>query len=275
MNSFPPRIGVAAWRINVDGLAAFPCAASAGMAFVEIDFGGPHRGPDLGEQGVLDAHKNEARQCGLTIEALAINQLNDIGLTAPPETESGARIRDILTRAIQAARYLEAARIIVPGFRKSIIKDEGDFVTTAGNLSFAASLAGNEGIGVSYETNLPPCKMLELVHMIGKQNVTIQFDTGNPALANRSAAEMWPELRGVAAPHVHVKDIAGGDAEDVCLGGGRANLPAAFLAFARHGWPEGFVLEGDYRQDADARIRRDLIQLHRMIGDAAAAMQGS
>jgi 2-epi-5-epi-valiolone 7-phosphate 2-epimerase len=245
------------------------------MTFVEIDFGGPHRGPDLGKQRVLDAHKKGARQCGLTIEALAINQLNDIGLTARPETESGALVRNILTRAIHAARYLEATRIIVPGFRRSIIKDEKDFIATADNLSYAASLASNEGIAVSYEANLKPEKTLELIHIIGKLNVTIQFDTGNPALDNRNAGEMWSQLLNVAAPNVHVKDIPWGNAQDVCLGEGRANLNAVFLAFAKHGWPRGFVLEGDYRQDADARINRDLTYLHRMIGDAAAALQGS
>src|SRR5439155_18183203 len=206
----------------------------------------------------LDAHKRQARLCGLTIEALAINRLNDIGMTAPPKTERGARVRDILVRAVNTARRLEVTRVIVPGFRMSTIENECDFVSTASNLSFVANMAASEGIHVSYEANLSADATLALVRAAGGLNLTILFDTGNPALANRDAAKLWRELRSVSAPSIHVKDIPTDSSEDVGLADGRANLNATFHAFACHGWPKGFVLEGDSK--ALSRIERDLAQ---------------
>src|SRR5207247_5751126 len=101
--------------------------------------------------------------------------------------------------------------------------------------------------------------------------LTILFDTGNPALANRDAAKLWAELRSVSAPTIHVKDIPIDNSGDVNLGDGRANLNATFHAFECHGWPKGFVLEGDYCANALSRIERDLAQLKRLIENTLAA----
>jgi sugar phosphate isomerase/epimerase len=252
-----PSLGLALWRVGGQGVSAMEIAAAAGIARVQIDLGGPGRGPFLGDDAALDAHRTAALRLGLTISAVAVNRLNDIGLTAHAGSEAAALAGRCVAQAAKAARRLGARYLIVPGFRESEVRTLEDFARTVDFLRFGVDLAAPD-LGIAYETGLDADLALKILRAADLPGLTLQFDTANPSLCGHCAASMWPALMAAAAPEVHVKDWPTRPGEDVQLGDGQAALKRTFAAFASHGWPSALILEGDYVNNAATRIRCDL-----------------
>jgi hypothetical protein len=263
---FRPQIGVALWKVGDRGLAGFETAAAAGLDHVHIDLGGPNRGPDLTDIGVLAAFDTASRRFALPITALAVNRLNDLGLTAPNGSKEALEVRRSILHAIRVADCLRMPRIIIPGFRQSLVRTPEDVAKTAEVLRFALGPAQAAGITLAYESGLDAERTLQILQAVGQSGICVQFDTGNPAIYGHSAASNWARLADVASPDVHLKDALGVSVEaDVPLGDGVAELEFTFAAFARQLRPKSFTLEGDYSDDSGRRIRRDLARLNILI----------
>ncbi|MER8440593.1 TIM barrel protein [Mesorhizobium sp. M1393] len=260
------QIGVALWKVGDRGLAGFETAAAAGLDHVHIDLGGPNRGPDLADIGVLAAFGTASRRFGLPITALAVNRLNDLGLTAPKGSEEASEVRRSILHAIRVADCLQVHRIIIPGFRQSLVRTPEDMAKTAEVLRFALGPAQAAGITLAYESGLDSERTLQLLQAVGQPGICVQFDTGNPAIYGHSAASNWARLADVASPDVHLKDALGVSVEgDLPLGDGVAELELTFTAFAHQPRPTSFTLEGDYSDDSGPRISRDLARLKILI----------
>ena len=262
-----PRIGVALWKVGDWDLSGFEAAAEVGLDHVQIDLGGPNRGPDLTNAKVLAAVTDASRLFTMPIVGLTINRLNDLGLTSPEGSQEASEVRQSILCAIKVASELRVPQIVIPGFRRSIIQSSEDMKRTAEVLRFAIDLAQIKGIDLAYESQLDADGTLQILQMVGRQNLSIQFDIGNPAMHGQSAATMWPRLAAFAASDVHVKDVSSESlaGEDVPLGKGQAALEVTFEAFAHYVWPESFTLEGNYKNDSVYRIRRDLAYLKTLI----------
>lgn len=266
-SSYRPQIGVALWKVGDRGLTGFETAAAAGLDHVHVDLGGPNRGPDLTDVGVLGAFDTTSRRFALPITALAVNRLNDLGLTAPRGSEEALEVRRSIRHAIRVADRLQVSRIIIPGFRQSLVRTPEDVARTAEVLRFALGPAQAAGIALAYESALDSETTLQLLQAVGQPGICVQFDTGNPANYGHSAASIWARLADVASPDVHIKDALGRSLErDVPLGEGVAELELTFTAFARQPRPTSFTLEGDYSDDSGPRISRDLARLKILIG---------
>ncbi|WP_244439854.1 sugar phosphate isomerase/epimerase family protein [Mesorhizobium metallidurans] len=266
-SSYRPQIGVALWKVADRGLAGFETAATAGLDHVHVDLGGPNRGPDLTDVEVLAAFDATSRRFALPITALAVNRLNDLGLTAPRGSEEALEARRSISHAIRVADRLRVPRIIIPGFRRSLVRRPEDVARTAEVLRFALGPAQAAGITLAYESGLDSERTLQILQAVGQPGICLQFDTGNPAIYGHSAASIWARLADVASPDVHLKDALGVSVDgDVPLGDGVAELELTFIAFARQPGPTSFTLEGDYREDSGSRIGRDLARLKILIG---------
>ncbi|MER8581105.1 sugar phosphate isomerase/epimerase [Mesorhizobium sp. M1423] len=265
-SAYRSQIGVALWKVGDRGLAGFGTAAAAGLDHVQVDLGGPNRGPDLTDVAVLAAFNTTSRRFALPINALAINRLNDLGLTSPKGSEEALEVRRSILQAIRVAGRLRVPKIIIPGFRQSLVRTPQDAATTAEVLRFAAGPARAAGISLAYESGLDAEGTLQILQAVGQPGVSVQFDTGNPAIYGHCAASLWARLADVAAPDVHIKDAVGVSVEkSVPPGDGVAELELTFAAFARQRRPRSFTLEGDYSVEPEFRIRRDLARLKTLI----------
>lgn len=265
-STYRPQIGVALWKVGDRGLEGFGTAAAVGLDHVHVDLGGPNRGPDLTDVAVLAAFNTTSRHFALPITALAINRLNDLGLTSPEGSEQALEVRRSILHAIEVAGHLRVPTIIIPGFHQSLVRTPGDAATTAEVLRFALGRAQAAGIGLAYESGLDSEATLQILQAVGQPGMSVQFDTGNPAICGHCAASMWPRLADVASPDVHIKDAVGVSVErNIALGDGVAELELTFAAFARQQRPTSFTLEGDYSVEPEFRIRRDLARLKTLI----------
>ncbi|MBZ9737141.1 sugar phosphate isomerase/epimerase [Mesorhizobium sp. CA18] len=256
---YRPQIGVALWKVGDRGLAGFATAAAAGLDYVHVDLGGPNRGPDLTDVPVLENFATASRRFALPITALAVNRLNDLGLTARKGSKEALEVRRSILHAIGVADCLRVPRIIIPGFRQSLIRTPEDMARTAEVLRFALGPARAAGITLAYESALNFERTLQIFQAVGQPGICIQFDTGNPAIYGHAAAPIWARLADVVSLDVHLKDASVHG--DVPLGDGVAELELTFAAFSRQARPTSFTLEGDYSDDAGVRIRRDLARL--------------
>ncbi|RUV72944.1 MAG: sugar phosphate isomerase/epimerase [Mesorhizobium sp.] len=259
---YRPQIGIALWKVGNLGLAGFETAAAAGLDHVHVDLGGPNRGPDLTDVEVLTAFDTISRRLAIPITALAVNRLNDLGLTAPKGSEEALEVRRSILQAIGVADCLRVPSIIIPGFRQSLVRTSEDVARTVEVLRFALGPAQAAGITLAYESGLDSERTLQLLQAVGQSGICVQFDTGNPAIYGHAAASVWARLAHVASLDVHLKDAFEGY---VPLGDGIAELELTFVAFARLPRPTSFTLEGDYSIDSGARIRRDLARLKTLI----------
>lgn len=265
-SSYRPKIGVALWKVGDRGLTGFETAAAAGLDHVHVDLGGPNRGPDLTDIGVLAAFDTISHRFALPITALAANRLNDLGLTAPKGSEEALEVRRSILHAIRVADHLRVPTIIIPGFRQSLVRTPEDMARTAEVLRFALGPAQAVGVTLAYESGLDAERTLQILQAVGQPGICVQFDTGNPAIYGHSAASNWARLADVASPDVHLKDALGVSVEaDVPLGDGVAELELTFAAFAHQPRPTSFTLEGDYSDDSGPRISRDLARLNILI----------
>ncbi|RWP48226.1 sugar phosphate isomerase/epimerase [Mesorhizobium sp.] len=262
---YRPQIGVALWKVGDRGLTGFETAAAAGLDHVHIDLGGPNRGPDLTDIGILAAFDTTSRRFALPITALAVNRLNDLGLTAPKGSQEALEVRRSILHAIRVADRLRVPRIIIPGFRQSLVRTSRDMARTAEVLRFALGPAQAAGITLAYESGLDSERTLQILQAVGQPGICVQFDTGNPAIYGHSAASNWARLADVASPDVHLKDALSVEGY-VPLGDGVAELELTFIAFAHQPRPTSFTLEGDYSDDPGPRISRDLARLNILIG---------
>jgi sugar phosphate isomerase/epimerase len=265
-NTYRPQIGVALWKVGDRGLAGFETAAAVGLDHVQVDLGGPNRGPDLTDVAVVAAFNATSRRFALPITALTINRLNDLGLTSPKGSEEALEVRRCILQAVRVAGLLRVPRIIIPGFRQSLVRTPQDAATTAEVLRFALGPAQAAGISLAYECGLDAEGTLQILHAVGQPGVSVQFDAGNPAIYGHCAASLWARLANVAELDVHLKDAGGVSVEtSVPLGDGVAELELTFAAFARQQRPRSFTLEGDYSIEPEFRIRRDLARLKTLI----------
>jgi sugar phosphate isomerase/epimerase len=248
------------------GPSGFEAAAAAGLDCVQIDLGGPNRGPDLLDASALAAVIGASRRFALPISALAVNRLNDLGLTAPKGTSEASQSRHIILAAIDLADRLRIPWIVIPGFRRSLIRSHDDLARMAEVLRFVLDAVQGRAIALAYESALDADGTLGVLQAVGRQGVYVQFDTGNPALHGHCAATIWPRVAHVAAPDVHIKDTPNGTIDEyVPLGEGAAAVRHTFATFARDPRPAAFTLEGNYHADPDSRLRRDLARLDMLI----------
>ncbi len=228
-------VAVAQWRIAPEHRDAVAGALAAGTRRVQLDVGGPGRGPTLD-----DAVLTELRRRGAVVDALAVNRANDLGLHR--EGRPSSECLDLLLATIGLARRHGVPAVHVPSFRASAIIDAASFTATAQVLARCADEGGPDLL-VLTESTLGADDAVALVSSAGAPTVRVVADTGNLVDAGHDPATFVATCRdhGVLAPAIHVKVPAGVEPGDV------ATRTRTILAQV-----DGHVLlENDYRGRAD------------------------
>ncbi|MCA1195966.1 sugar phosphate isomerase/epimerase [Saccharopolyspora sp. 6V] len=239
-----PLIGLTGWRVDADGADVLTLAAELGADGVQLDLGGPGRGAPLDEPGRIRRIRETSAATGVRVLGVAVNLMNDIGLTS---ADPGV-VRRTVTRALDAARELEAPLVFVPSFRRSAITGPASLSATAEVLRWASAEAAARGLLLANENVLDVPAAERLLDQVGAESFRLLLDTANPHQAGVDVAALVAALGDRFADQIHVKD--GGDTES-----------ALAAVRARGGHVRALVLENDHRDGDRERLRVDLARL--------------
>ncbi|TDD48045.1 epimerase [Kribbella antibiotica] len=218
------------WRISTDRAAAAKFAVAEGADELHLDFGGAHRGPLLSD--AVQVREAVAIAKDIPIPVLAVNHLNDIGLTSP---EAGA----LLEQALDCARALAVAVLHIPGFRRSLPTSAAVLAGTAQVLRGLCE----QGLTVAYESPLGATESLALARAVDHPALCLVLDSGNLREAGEDPLEFAASVgeAGMLLPDLHIKDPGFDDLPDLLRTPGLRSV----------------LVENDYHT-APARLRTDI-----------------
>lgn len=254
-----PLLGLAGWRLPGDHFDAVELAGRTGADGLQLDLGGPGRGPRLDAPGTVERILDDCARHGVRPLAVTGNTLNDIGLHAPPDGQDARRVRHVLIRVLDAAHALGAPLAFVPSFRRSAVTDRAELARTATVLAWATAEARARGLLLANENDLDPPRARRLVEQVAADGFRLLLDTYNPRVAGVDAVALIEAVHPWLAPHVHLKDGTDGVVARDLLGDGDGPVREALAALTAHGFePEALVLENDYRDGDLHRLTLDL-----------------
>ena len=229
-------VAVAQWRVAPDHREAVVGVLAAGTRHVQLDVGGPGRGPILD-----DAVLAELCRLGVVVDALAVNRANDLGLHR--DGRPTPECLDLLLATVGLARRHGVSAVHVPSFRASAIVDAPSRDATAEVLARCAGEGGADLL-VLTESTLDAADAVALVSATGASTVRVVADNGNLLDAGRDPFAFVDTCRahGVLAPSVHVKVPTDVRADEV------AARTRTILAQIGDG---DVLLENDYRGRPD------------------------
>ena len=249
-------LGAVSWRLPCDLLDAPALAAEVGASRLQVDYGGHARPHELLAGGRLAGQlRRAAEDSGVRVTVVAVNALNDVGV---PVRGAAARAeRDALVRgALDAAADLGAVTVLVPAFRRSLVRDDADLERTTEFLAETARAAPT-GVGVAHENVLPPAALTTMLASLDGCGVSVVLDVGN--LCEHEVD--WREYLRAASPslhpEVHLKDFHQPPAGSVPLGAGSVPLPEVVDAVRRTGRVRCLVVETDHRHSTREQLRAD------------------
>lgn len=262
-----PRLGLTSWRLPVAIQNAPEFAAAAGASLLQIDFGGGTRGPELRPGPSCHELRERAQDAEIALAALAVNSLNDIGLTSSDSDDRSA-CQGLFGRAVQAAVALDIGLLIVPSFRKSFIRDDDDLASTEAFLGAACAIAAESNVNVATENVLDPGRLSAALSRLAAPNLRVVADLGNLAEYDIDPLEFARAADDRLHPDIHVKDLRVGPAGDCRLGAGVIDLASSVAEFRRLFPTMGFVVETDHRRSSPDQVGADMAWLTTVLADA-------
>lgn len=242
----------------MSGARLLDLAEVCGIAGVQLDFGGPGRGPWLDDGNGLTELRRGASDRGVELLAIAGNVLNDVGLTAPAGTAEAARVRSLVDRMLDAAAASGCPLVFLPSFRRSVIDGPGSFERTVEVLTWASDQASARTLLLANENTLGPAGVQSLVEQVDRHNFRLILDTYNLPLAGVEPTGVVAAAAGHLADQVHVKDGRAGDTT-VAVGAGDGAVGSTLDAMVTSGQDVRFlVLENDYRDGDTDRLSADV-----------------
>lgn len=239
-------VAVAQWRVAPDHAVAADAAMAAGTSHVQLDIGGAGRGPRL-DDDVLDG----LRRRGVVVDALAVNQANDLGLHRDGRPCESCMV--VLEDTIDLALRHGVPAVHVPIFRSSTIEDEVSWTATVEVLARCARRAGPDVL-VLTESALDVDAAVALRDGTGEETVRVVADTGNLLDLGQDPLGFVEVCRAahVLAPAVHLK--VPGDTPDAAMRSETCRLLGLFSSL-------DVLLENDYRGRPD-RLAADVAAAH-------------
>jgi sugar phosphate isomerase/epimerase len=238
-------------------------AARVGARRLHVDYGGNDRPYELRSSAVSHLRRH-AESEGIAITGVAINALNDLGVTSTDHRTKMA-VDSLTRRAIDAAVVLGAPAVLIPAFRLSAMHTPTDIAATAGFLVRVAQLATTAGIVVVHENVLEPGSLVALREAVMAVGVRFLFDIGNLHEHRIEWRAYLEEAAPVLHSEAHIKDHRRGPAGSVALGCGRVPLGRAVEALLRTQTVDCLIVETDHRGHSDEQIRVDLAALTHLI----------
>ncbi|APU16233.1 MULTISPECIES: sugar phosphate isomerase/epimerase family protein [Actinoalloteichus] len=255
-------VGLVDWRLPEAGPDAVRRAGEVGVDGVQLDLGGPGRGPRLDAPGRLDAVRDAVEATGVRVLAVAGNHLNDIGLTARADSHDATRVRLFFERLLDAAQALGAPLAFAPSFGRSVIDGPEAFARTAAVLRAAARAAAERGLLLGSENVLGAHQARRLAEAVDSPALRLVLDPANLVAAGLHPIELIGATSELLADQVHLKPPpdAGPSGADL----DSTMVTETLVALREQHVPvRVLVSENDYRDGDADRLAREVDQLRR------------
>ena len=157
----------------------------------------------------------------------------------------------LLNQLIKNASFLGVKNIVIPCVDKSSLKEEKDIKNFINNIKKIVKTLENADVNLSLETDLEPKSFAKMIDIIGSNNVTVNYDTGNSAALGYDPIEEF-KAYGDKITDLHIKDRKLGGAS-VTLGTGDVNFSIILNLLLKYNYQGIFIFQA-YRDDEGIEI---------------------
>lgn len=257
------KFGLCEWSSPIQGPYICKFVKELGLDGIELAQGDYERSFPLSNPYIQDTYLEEAAKYGIEFSAIAVNCLDDYGMTKPDNSKEKQVAHLAIEKAVETAASMNLPLVQIPAFGKSQIYSESDFTEVAKCLKYACKQASQYGILVGTENALSAEEDIRLLEKVDETNLRIYMDTQNPYINNGyDAPSMILEL-GDRICEVHVKDGKEGELSAALLGEGVTSYYESVKALCQIGY-SGFVhLENFYDRQPMNHCDKDAVELLR------------
>jgi len=198
----------------------FFIAKELGFELIEfiVDSWSLDANPLMSDDGINEL-KAVIQDSGVRVKTLCADVFMDLTFIQDSDKEA----RAVLIELMHAATHLGIRDIVIPCVdRSSLLKDPSFVSLFASRITDLCKLAYERGLRINLETDLPPSVFEELLNLIGREYVWVNYDSGNSASLGFEACEEF-SCYGDRISNIHLKDRVLGGAS-VPLGEGNANF---------------------------------------------------
>lgn len=242
------KIGACDWGLPGAGLYATQIAASVGLDALSLKIGLYENDYPITHSEMQKIYLSEQQKYGIEYCAIALNDFDNIPMHARQNTPEYDIVWDLLKRAVETAKALGVAIIQVPGFAKSEVKTEEDYIQSARAFQYLCDKAGEYGISVASENTMSPNEFRKMVDLVHRDNFSLYFDSQNYHLfGGYCETDILSALYPHMCNQIHVKD--GHDAmSGSLLGSGDSGFYDTMEWLQRHDFSGYILLENYYDQ---------------------------
>jgi L-ribulose-5-phosphate 3-epimerase len=229
----------------------FEIARQIGIDCIEfiLDFNDVEENP-LVKKGGTDEIKTVVEKTGVHVRTICA----DYFMEAPLHSEYLAvskQSQQVMMSLLNHAAELGVTDIVIPCVDQSSLDGDAAADRFFKQLSPFVSIAENEGINLSLETDLAPGPFLHLLNRFESDRVTVNYDIGNSAALGYDPLE---ELNayGDRITDIHIKDrnLGGGP---VLLGQGSADFDLFFNKLREFDYLGPFIMQA-YRDEEGVEV---------------------
>ncbi len=169
------KIGACDWSIGPAGdVNAFTKAKRIGLDGVQVSLNTATDHEHLRRPEVQQAHKEAAKQAGVSFGGLAIGLLNEIPYKSDPRTEQW--VQD----SVDVAKALGVKNVLLAFFSKNDLRNDpqGQKVVID-KLKQVAPKAEKAGVILGLETYLSASDHMKIIEAVGSRNVQVYYDVRN------------------------------------------------------------------------------------------------
>ncbi|WP_434526847.1 hypothetical protein [Photorhabdus asymbiotica] len=196
------RYGLVSWRLPGDLFHAIELCWQCSVQSLQIDYGGPNRGPSLDTIDISIIRKS-AESKKVKITALALNLFNDIGISSTNPFDINL-CKSIFTNALFLAKKLECDTIFIPSFGKSIIISNIDIKHSANFLQWCCDQVHPDFI-IASENILSVEHSRKLSNLVNRSNFKLLLDPANLFNASITSSYYFHELTDLICNQIHIK----------------------------------------------------------------------
>lgn len=251
------RIGVAEWCLDCRGPLAIYRAARLGLSAIHIDTEDSVANISLRSLKIQNAYRKAIDDTGVQITAIAVNSLNQFGMTHAPRSIQAERCWEMIQLALDAALNLQVPMVYLPSFNDGEIHNHRDLMRTADAIRRACVSSEGSKILLATENTLDGKGNLELLAAVGHDRLRVLIDTLNPVLWGHSTSSLVEQLWPYMCNQIHAKDGTAGEMGNATLNTGIANFEETASTLCSLYFDGYLILENQYHIETETRVAAD------------------
>ena len=255
------KLGICEWAFPLPGPAGLRMAAEFGLRGVELLLGDYEKGFPLSNPRIQDRYLEEGAKHNIAFPSIALNSMDDHGMSNPMESVDGLIAVECLKKGIATAAAMKIPLVQVPSFGSGAIDDAVALRNTCEKLRMACRLAAEHGIMVASENNLSAEETGRMVAEVASDNFRIFYDTQNYYL-NRGYSQ--PDILREIHPYViqlHIKDGYNGHLSSSLIGCGETNFRETARVINETRCSEWLIFENYYNHRPLSDLHEDPFEL--------------